>query len=853
MCSFCRKFFELPFRYYLLSLLFLFNYYSSFSYSGSEAKTGLIKGKLLDEKSNEPVIGATIVLLDQNNSILKGTITDIKGDFALKNLETGKYPLQISYIGYKTKELSVEVKENKPIDLSINLTPSALDLSTVEILGTSSDAISKMTGTATKLDIKTIQAIQPLGTQEILQYVPGVYGFADDGMGNSRISIGIRGLYPRRSSRVLILEDGIPIQPAIYLYPNMYYNPPAERLDEIEVIKGSSAIKYGPQTMGGVINYITNKPRRNLGGTVQLIGGTHNYKSTFVSVGGWGSSTFHPEIQLLYKSGDGFRDNNQFEQYNTTFKLNILTSKSSNLYLKANMNYENSNATYTGLTEYSFAVNPKFNPKKDDNFNVFRLSLDLIYNKQYNQNLISTTKLYTNHFNRNWWRENDVFVEASTYSQESITPVAWYTAGDLIRTGNSRDSEGHLRKFFVFGAEHSYDYEHTLFSFNSNLEIGARLHFDRFIDDKKFGFSPDARNGKYFVIKGVDDEWDLYNNWYPSEKIDSITILGQSYHYETTAFSTYVLEKVNIGKRLSVVPGVRFESFEQEKIDRLKGSRYQDKTTVVFLPGIGINYEIKNYNLFSGIHRGFTPPSDGTLNVLNFGQNQKEGLELNAELSWNTEIGIRRNTKNIAFEIAAFNMDIKNIVAAGRATKFENLGKARISGMESSLSISISSLKKFLVWIPDFHVTYTYLHSAIIDGAISSALYDGNVDISGNRLPYAPEHTYILGISKDFKFGLSVRTDVQYIDWVYSDFENIKTIENRGDMGVIPKHRIYNASISYKINKNFKLSVAAKNLTNEVYIGSRLHSNPRQKDAATSSGIIPGAERQINLSIKFLF
>ena len=47
----------------------------------------------------------------------------------------------------------------------------------------------------------------------MLEYIPGVNGYADDGIGNSRLSVGIRGLNPRRSSRVLILEDGIPIQP----------------------------------------------------------------------------------------------------------------------------------------------------------------------------------------------------------------------------------------------------------------------------------------------------------------------------------------------------------------------------------------------------------------------------------------------------------------------------------------------------------------------------------------------------------------------------------------------------------------------------------------------------------------
>tara|TARA_B100001123_G_scaffold423925_1_gene534672 strand:- start:263 stop:847 length:585 start_codon:yes stop_codon:yes gene_type:complete len=112
-------------------------------------------------------------------------------------------------------------------------------------------------GTITSINSETLESIKPMGTQEILEYVPGINGFSDDGIGNSRINIGIRGINPRRSSRVLVLEDGIPIQPAIYVYPNMYYNPPVERISKVEVVKGSASILYGPQTMGGVVNYLT--------------------------------------------------------------------------------------------------------------------------------------------------------------------------------------------------------------------------------------------------------------------------------------------------------------------------------------------------------------------------------------------------------------------------------------------------------------------------------------------------------------------------------------------------------------------------------------------------------------------
>ena len=109
------------------------------------------------------------------------------------------------------------------------------------------------------LEPETVDLIRPVGTQELLELIPGINGYADDGFGNSRLSVSIRGLNPRRSARVLILEDGVPIQPAVYIYPNAYYNPPADRIAAVEVIKGSAALRYGPQTMGGVINYTNPK------------------------------------------------------------------------------------------------------------------------------------------------------------------------------------------------------------------------------------------------------------------------------------------------------------------------------------------------------------------------------------------------------------------------------------------------------------------------------------------------------------------------------------------------------------------------------------------------------------------
>ena len=115
--------------------------------------------------------------------------------------------------------------------------------------------------------------------------------------------------------------------------------------------------------------------------------GENGYNSTFFELGGFGNNKLKPEFQLLYKAGDGFRENNDFLQLNGTFKLNYARSANHNTYLKVNINDENTNATYTGLTEWSFSDSlakadyngARFNPKEHDNFKIFRgAPVDLI-------------------------------------------------------------------------------------------------------------------------------------------------------------------------------------------------------------------------------------------------------------------------------------------------------------------------------------------------------------------------------------------------------------------------------------------------------------------------------------------
>lgn len=796
--------------------------------------TSEIKGRVIDKETGEPITSA-VVQIEANGNVLEETTTAKDGSFQFTQSFEAIQHIKVNSIGYVTfsKVLTLDSSDN----IEIALSGSPFELAPIEIIGQSMREHKKLTGTMSKLEPDTVDLIKPVGTQELLEFIPGINGYADDGFGNSRLSIGIRGLNPRRSARVLILEDGVPIQPAVYIYPNAYYNPPADRIDAVEVIKGSAAVRYGPQTMGGVINYTTRRPdgTRGIGNLITV--GNNGYYSAFSEIRGIGNpDKVSSDIQLLYKHGDGFRDNNTFNQVNGTVKTLFQLNRNKTLYVKLNGNYENSNATYTGLTEYTFQNDPNFNPKEDDNFKVLRSALDVIYTNKITNNLVSNTTVYTSVFDRRWWREDDIFVRPDALESGNLTPVPYFQTGDLVRIGNGKSNFGILRTFYVGGIEQNYTFKHNIGVNSSRAEIGGRVHWERFIDDKKIGDAPDARDGVYY--SGT-----------PGSTDDPAKILGQSHHYETFALALFAKEYIEL-QNLTLTFGTRFEVFKQDRVDRLRGSVLADKVSSVLLPGIGLNYQIGQLNLFGGIHRGYTAPSSGALKITNFGQNVGAGgLDLEPEKSWNMELGFRSWARGVTIESAGFFITVEGLVAAGRGTAFKNLGRVNLSGIENSIRLGVS---EFVSILPDLNFTWTYLHTEIVDGIVKSATIAGNVDVvlNGNELPYAPQHTFTVGLAKHIGNVLRIRADMRFIDEVYTDFENIQITKNRGDTGPIPSYAIVNASVNYQLGKQWQLFFTAKNIFDKAYIGSRLHSNAGQPEANLSSGILIGPRRQILFGIK---
>lgn len=823
---------------YTLLLISLFPYLL-------EAQTNYasLQGRLVDSTHQQYVSNASIEVI-HGYQVIQQTFSDSLGYYYLDSLTFGKQELRIHKRGYHSL-LKFPILEESTHTVEYYITPNHFDLPTSEIIYNKDHQLSTISSNAKVLSTDLIELRNPMSIQDALAAVSGIVAFSDGGIGNSRLNIGVRGLNPRQSQQVILLEDGIPLQSSPYLMSIGAFNTaPVERIKRIEVLKSASALRYGAQSIGGIINLITQTPRAEMGGKIRLQGGSNGFASALAEVGGFGTEKIRPEFQFLYKRSDGYKDFNTFSQVNGTFRLAYIPSPKNHLNVKVHGNFEDANITYTGLTEYSYQTNPNFNAKQHDSLSNWNVGANLSYQHEIAPNVDSETKLYFNYTNFSWWQEDNIFVSEADYlahqlKEQSIENA--YTVADLIRVGNGQSNRSNLQQLYTGGLAQSFIWNHQMGEkIDGKFTVGLQFHLENIHQQEKKGSAPNDYEGIFYEYDSIAQK-DVQ--------------VGNSYHLETYAFSLFAIEKINFGK-LSLHTGLRLEAFNLEQVDLL--SIYKDRQSNAFftlLPGIGFNYDFKALDIFGGIHRAFSPPSIQTLRTTNFGNvAQSTYKDLNSLVtgSWNFELGCRSFSKYLDIESTAFLLLIDNMVSTGFKTTFVSPSQAISTGIETELTFKASQLWKHL---PNIQLNYTYLRTSILKGNLnrSALVLNQQPDVTGQELPYAPQHTFAIAAIYHSYFGLSAFVEYRYVGRSYSDYQNINFIFNRGDTGPIPAYWLLNASISYQYKHFLRFFVSGENLLDKVYIGSRLHSHPAHPSATSSTGILVGNRLQIVGGIEYKF
>ncbi len=206
-----------------------------------------IKGKVTDI-NNSPIPGTTIFLPEIN----KGTISDTEGNYTLINLPNGNITVHFSYIGF-TSIVKKITFNGKSAELNITLQSCAIESEEIVITGGFNSTQHENAVKIEKLGIEPFEVKTTPNFTEMLTKIPGV-DMISKGSGVSKPVI--RGL---SMNDILVLNNGVRFEN--YQYSSHHPLGIDEfGIDEVEVIKGPASLLYGSDAIGGVLNFIKEKP-----------------------------------------------------------------------------------------------------------------------------------------------------------------------------------------------------------------------------------------------------------------------------------------------------------------------------------------------------------------------------------------------------------------------------------------------------------------------------------------------------------------------------------------------------------------------------------------------------------------
>lgn len=768
---------------------------------------GSIEGTVSAPNNGGSVANATVEIIE----LKRVAISDVVGNYRFTKVPAGNYTIKITADGFNSFSVSNVNVGSAATTQDISFESIRGSRNQVDVVGTDTDAIAEIPGSLAVISGEELRKSHPIDANEVLRRVSGVVVREDSGPVGLRLNIGIRGLNPDRSRQILVLEDGIPLSLAPYGEPELYYSPPIDRMQRVEVLKGNGSILYGPQTVGGVINFITPDPPQTGRGSFELVGGQRGFLNV---KGGYGNTIgklgFYGSI--LRKQGDGFRNLN-FGLTDFTGKLNYAVNDKHIIGGKISIYNEDSNSTYVGLTQNMFLADPNQNPASDDLLDVKRQSFSVNHQFLIDDTSSLNTTAYYYKTVRDWRRQDfeRARVAGRTYTgvfgDESIP-------GGAIFMRNS--AGGRNREFYIGGIESRYTKEYSIAGNRSTFKGGFQYLHEHAIDSYIIGATATSSNG---IVRDYETR--------PAD-----------------AFSFFLQNRFTIGKKFTVTPGLRFESYQYNRhittirvggVPTSVNIRGEDKVSE-FIPGIGVTYQpIERLTIFAGVHRGFAPPR-----VKDAVDTNGSPVQLDAEFSWNTEVGVRYNgERGFNAEATFFNLDFKNQIipasqSGGATSTLINAGETTHRGFEFQTGFDFGKLFKIGQSITaDFR--YTNIGIARFDNGI----------YRGNRLPYAPENVFSFIAGYRHPTGFGAQYDISFIGDQFADNAQTVAPSANGEIGLVPSYKIHNLSLDYEFRYDrfsFLPFVTIKNLTDEIYIASR-----------APQGIQPGLFRQANFGIRFQF
>ncbi|WP_299134149.1 TonB-dependent receptor [uncultured Tenacibaculum sp.] len=779
-----------------------------------------------------------IVTSEENKPLNKVEIFNSNGGVLAKSgidgsysFETDKSQLNIVFYvdNYQLLEKTVSFSQKETI-LNITLNSFTEELSEIVIqaqkrkvfeLSRLKDVVKTAIYAGKKTEVVLLNQstvnLASNNARQIYSQVAGLNIFENDDAG-LQLNIGGRGLDPNRTSNFNTRQNGYDISADVLGYPESYYSPPAEAIEQIQIVRGAASLQYGTQ-FGGLVNFVLKKPNANK--SLEILTrntiGSNSLFTNFTSINGtknkWSYLAYYN-----YKQGDGFRPNSKFDSKNAFFHLGYEVNDKTNLEFEVTyLNYLAQQAG--GLTDIMFNENP-YQSNRARNW--FKIDW-FLYNFKLSHEFSEKTTFTFNFFGL------DATRKALGFRTNRVNQVDPGDERDLI--------EGDFKNF---GFEARLLSSYNIFNKNATFLVGTKFYKANNTSIQGPG------------TKGTDANFSSALGQYPNYGNQS------NYLNPNLNIAVFAENIFYINDKISVTPGIRFEYIKTESEGYFKKintdgagnvilnetiTSNNNNTRSFLLLGLGLSYKAsKSFELYGNISQNYRSVTFSDLNIVN--PSFRIG-NLDDEKGYTTDIGVRGNiNKYISYDFGAFGLfynDRIGLVSKGLADgrviqERGNVGDARILGVESLFDFD---LRRILKIQNDYSFSY-FINASFIKSKYTRSEVPGVIN---NQVEFVPD----LNLKTGLKFGyqnFSSNIQYTYLSKQFTDASNSVTPSLSGVNGIIPSYNVLDFSTSYKY-KMFKLEAGVNNMLDEKYFTRRATGYP-------GPGIIPSAPRSyyVTLEIK---
>ncbi len=654
--------------------------------------------------------------------------------------------------------------------------------------------------------------------RQVYSQIPGINIFQNDDAG-LQLNIGGRGLNPNRSSNFNTRQNNYDISADALGYPESYYTPANEGLQEIQILRGAASLQYGTQ-FGGLVNFIMKKPNQEK--KLEIITrntlGTNGLYTNFTSTS-YKKNNFSYFGFINYKKGDGFRENSEFNSINYYQNFNFEINEK--IKITADLTYLNYLAHQAGgLSDIMFRDNP-FQSNRERNW--FDINW-FLYNLKYIYKVNDGLNLSLNFFGLEAKRNSLGF---RTNRVDQIDPGK---ERDLIKGDFSNYGfEGRILKNYKIKNKKNY------------ILLGFKIYNSNSMSEQ----GPGSGNST------ADFEFDFNN--YPN-------YVNQSkYRYPNKNFALFGENIFYLNKNLSITPGFRYENIVTKNIGFYRRINTDAAGNVIYnerfdendsrkrsflLLGLGIGYKVNiDLDLYSNFSQNYRSVTFADISIINPAYAINPNID--DEKGYTFDFGLRGKVKDImSFDSSLFALIyrdrigfVQRVFPDGNVkSERGNVGNAQILGFENLIDFN---LKKILSLNNNnemnFFINYSFINSKYLESE--------EIGIEGKSVEFVPDHNLKTGIKYGFK-NLSINFQYLYMSSQFTDSSNAINGNLSGVIGEIPSYRIADLSFSYNAKK-ISYEFGVNNLLNEKYFTRRATGYP-------GPGIIPSAPRNYYLTLEYI-